>query len=377
MSKKIEEDSNRTVAEPVEVVHASRDEEPEIVETAEIVEPETTETDETDDVRGDIYKRHSQKRDKEIEEDTALPGQDTEIVVDNDGARDIIDDEDGASPVSATPSDVDEPMVNVTVYGDVHRVPQSRIDKMPGNDNDTKLQAYQKHLAVEKGLENNAHTARALEAREKAIAEREQRIKLEDAAVPAMDRQEGTPDRSTPLDDQNLEEQARRYQEAVYDNDEDAPSILAGMVATAVNSGDKFDPDTFRRQVKDEMLQEQRQSKIVKATTALISSHPELNERDPRFDPRTFTAVDDETTVVERQHPEFEPDEVVEEAYSRVQKWKGGHQTETMTDKQKEKQQRSRPRVGSQRYTPPPPPKRQTNSDYVASLRVTRGQGET
>ena len=87
-----------------------------------------------------------------------------------------------------------------------------------------------------------------------------------------------------------------------------------------------------------------------------------------------FKAIDSETTVVMREHGDWEPEQVVQEAYTRIQKWKGPPQPETMSDKQAQKRAMSRPRVGSQRFQPPPPPPRQTDSDYVASLRKGRGQ---
>ncbi len=181
----------------------------------------------------------------------------------------------------------------------------------------------------------------------------------EAAAVPAMDPQTGeNPDRSTPSGDQ-YEELARQYSEAVYDGNAEAPSILQRMVDHAVANGKSFDRDAFRQQVKEDVLADQRRSKIVKATNGLIDAHPELNERDTRFDPRMYTAVDDETSVVERQHPDWEPEQVVQEAYNRVQKWRGGHKTSTMKDKQKEKQSMSRPRASTQRYAKPPPPRNQ------------------
>lgn len=174
-------------------------------------------------------------------------------------------------------------------------------------------------------------------------------------------------------DGQTLEEQARRYQEAVYDDAAEAPSILANMVKQAAQTGQQFDEQAFRRQVKEDVLAEQRQAKIVKAGRALIEAHPELNERDTNYDPRMYQAIDIETTIVEREHPEWEPEQVVQEAYDRIQKWKGTPQSETMSKKQAEKRAMTRPRSGTQRYAPPPPPPRQTNADYVAAERRRRG----
>jgi hypothetical protein len=195
------------------------------------------------------------------------------------------------------------------------------------------------------------------------------------AAIPAMDSQTGqTPDRSTPLDGQTLKEMARRYQEAVYDDADEAPSILADMVNMAASSGEKFDKSEFRAQVLEDLRTEQRQAKIVKAGKTLIEAHPELDMRNEQFDKRMYDAIDLETMVVAREHPDWEPDAVVQEAYDQISRWKGvPPQPQTMTDKQAQKRAMTRPRTGTQRFTPPPEPPRATNADYVAAQRRARG----
>ena len=353
-----------------EPVMASRDREenPEITEEFEVDKPEKAEKDyedvliDSEDPRGHIYKRHNEKRDQELADQGEIIDENDEIVVENNESGAIID----AKDENRTPAKGEE-MVEVLVYGDMHRVPKSRVDKAGG------LQAYQKHLAVEKGLEINAHREKSLDEREKDIDERESRVSTK-AAVPAMDPHKANPT-DLPSDDQNLVEMARQYQEAVYDGGDSAPSILASMVAKAASAGEKFDKDAFRRQVKDDVLAEQRYSKVVKARTKLFADMPELNKKDTKFDPRLFTAIDDETPKVEREHPDWEPEEVIQEAYNRISKWKGGQKPiETMKDKQDAKRDMNRPKASSKRYTPPPPAPRPTNSDYVAKQRALRGQ---
>lgn len=365
------------------LVSSERPEDTEIVETVEVEAPAPEERQDIEDViatqedpRAEIYKRQREKREQEIEEQTGGFGEEDpetagftdeneQVAVESDEPADIIE----PSPPSDTLIKDSDEMVTVKILGDFRQVPKSKVEAQGGVEN------YQIRVAAQEQMERNAHERQALEARKAALDEQERRMAAQAPAIPATDSQSGqTPARSTRTDGQNLEAMARRYQEAVYDDADEAPSILADMIATAAQTGQTFDSDALRRQVKEDVLKEQRQAKIVKASHALIDTHPELNAKDPKFDPRTFQAIDNETLVVEREHPEWEPEEVVQEAFDRIQKWKGGApKPETMSEKQAEKRAMTRPRVGTQRYTPPPPPPRQTNADYVAAERKRRG----
>ena len=354
----------------------SRDrEEVEIVETVEM-EAESPETEkdikdiieEQDDPRGEIYARFSKKRDSEIDEQRG----DDETPVENEASGDIIESDEDQS---ATPPDADE-TVEVKILGDIRTVPKAKVDALGGVEN------YQIRIAAQEQMERNAHERRALEEREQALAAREQAIAKQEAGIPAMDSQPSQPAPSDlpASDGQTLEEMARQYQEAVYDDKEDAPQLLAAIVQKAAQTGqampeiEKIDKKALREEVAQEVILQQRQAKIVKAGNALISAHPELNARNPEFDERMFNAIDNETAVVEREHPEWEPEEVVQEAYDRIQKWKGiPKQPETMSDKQAAKKAMTRPKAGNQRFQQPPPPPRKTNSDYVAEQRKARG----
>lgn len=357
------------------MVSSERPDDTEIVETVEVEAPPEERPDIEDvissqeDPRAEIYARQKEKREAEIASQTGGFGEETEetdeIAVESEESEAIIEPEPESQ--SATPPDVDE-MVTVKILGDPRQVPKSKIDAAGGIEN------YQIRIAAQEQMERNAHERAALEARQAALDERERRLSEAQAEIPAMDSQEGqTPDRSTPTDGQNLEEMARRYQEAVYDDADEAPSILARMIATAAKTGQTFDATALRKQVKEDVIAEQRQARIVKAGRALIEAHPELQAGSSQFDPRMYNAIDDETVVVEREHGDWDPEQVVQEAYERIQKWKGTPQPETMSEKQAAKRAMTRPRVGTQRYVPPPPPPRQTNSDYVAQERKRRG----
>jgi len=368
---------------------ASRDRE-EVVEKAETENVEVVETVETapeprpdiedvieqrDDPRSEIYKRHTEKRESEIEQSQAemfetgdekedSPGENEQIAVETDNSTAIIESE--PEPTDTPPDS--EKMATVKILGIDRQVPQSKIDAAGGVEN------YQIRIAAQEQMERNAHERAALEARQAALDERERRIAASMAEIPAMDSQSAAnPTRSTPLDSQTLTEKARQYQEAVYDDADDAPSILAEMIQMAANTGQQFDENAFRQKVKEDVLAEQRQAKIVKASHALIEAHPELNQRDASYDPRMFEAIDSETVVVEREHQDWEPEQVVQEAYDRIRKWRGVPSTETMSEKQAQKRAMNRPKAANARYTPPPPPPRQTNSDYVQQERKRRG----
>ena len=307
--------------EPVKV-SSEREEGTEIVEDVVIEPPEVQTKDyediiiDSDDPRADIYKRHNEKRDVEIQDSEAEFGPGNPELDDENPDLAVETDEVGAiikpPPQEATPPDAPE-MVDVKILGDVRSVPKDKIEAAGGVEN------YQIRIAAQEQMERNAHERAANEQRATSLDERERRMEAITAAIPAMDSQTSqTPDRSTPTDGQNLEEQARRYQEAVYDDAAEAPSILASMVRAAASAGETFDKDAFRKQVKEDVIREQRQAKIVKAGQIMINSHPELNMKDAKFDPRMYQSIDIETMVVEREHPEWEPDEVVQEAYERV-----------------------------------------------------------
>jgi hypothetical protein len=347
------------------IAQASRDSE-EIVETVELEQPEKDYEDviqDLDDPRAAIYARHNEKRSEEIE---GQAGETDESGIETDESKDIIE----ATPDAATHPDAAE-MVEVKVLGTTRLVPKAKVDAQGGIEN------YQIRAAAQEQMERNAHERAALAARQAAQDERERQWAEKQAALPTLDTQTGqnNPDRSTPTDGQNLEDMARRYQEAVYDDADEAPSILATMVREAAKAGETFDKDAFRKQVKEDVLREQRQAKIVKAGQALINEHDELNMRSEKFDSRMYENIDQETMVVEREHPEWDPEDIVKEAYDRIASWKGNTppQPETMSDKQAQKRAMTRPKAGTQRYAPPPPPPRATNADYVAAQRKARG----
>lgn len=351
-----------TAAPAPVMVSSQREETDEIVETVDIEQPETKDYEdnikESEDPRAGIYARHNEKRTQEIADGEELPIEtgDPEAIIDG-------------KPPAATPPDADE-MVEIKVLGTVRSVSKAKIDEQGGVEN------YQIRAAAKEQMERNAHETAALARKQESLDEQERRLAEQTAALPTLDTQKGeNPDRSTPTDGQNLEETARLYQEAMYDDSESAPALLVKLAKDAAAAGNTtFDKEAFRKQVRQDVLNDQRQAKIVKAGQTLIKAHPELQMRSDKFDRRMYENIDAETTIIARANPEMEPDEVVQEAYESISKWKGVTPVpETMSDKQAAKRAMARPRTGTQRYATPPPPPPPNNSDYVASERKRRG----
>lgn len=353
---------------PAPVMRSGDRETVEIVEDVEIVAAaeEARESDESENPRGDIYKRHSEKRNEEIASQD--PNYEPAVVesydksLENAGESHILRSD---GDRTSTPPDED-PLVEVVVFEAVRMVPKSKVDKAGG------LQMYQMREAAQEQMRRNASTAKSLAEREKALDARERQT-AKPPAVPATDQRTRQTPADLPSDDQTLETMARQYQEAVYDGEDNAPLILTQMVKAAAKSGEPFDRDGFRQQVTKDVLGSQRKTKVVKARNALFEANPQLDKNSPKFDHRLFQAVDDETDVVERQHPEWEPDEVMGQAWKNVNKWKGSPLTDTMADKLTDKQNLNRPIGGTGRFKPPAPAPRQTNSDYVSKQRIARG----
>ena len=353
-----------------EPVMASRDrEELELVEPEPEAEPEAAPV---EDARAAIYARASEQRTEEIAQSlTDFPDGNGEVIIENGESTDILQ----TTPQAATPPDAVE-MVEVKVLGTIRSVSKDKVDAQGGVEN------FQIRAAAKEQMERNAHERSELAERQIAQDERERLWNAQQAAIPTPDSREGQPpERSTPTDGQTLEDSARRYQDAVYDDAAEAPSIFVQAVKTAADAavkeamkvGQPFDEAALRKRVKEELAADNRRAKVETAGQALISKHPELQQRSDQYDKRMYDNINRESIVVAAEHPEWEPADVLAEAHERISNWKGGPQSETMSDKQARKQATTRPRTGTQRYTPPPPAPRATNKDYVAQERKRRG----
>lgn len=272
--------------------------------------------------------------------------------------------------------DIDAPkpeMVEIKVNKRIIMVEREKVEKAGG------IVAYQKEVAVMQGFKDLAAQKKILDDRTQVLDTREQSLADKESTLPKLDEPE--PNAADPKDppvqgDQKMIQLADEYHQAYLDgHDEKARNLLLQLVATPKTEESRLDPEGFALQVADkaERITKERNlnREIFTAKDDLLKKHPEL-----KTDTRLFTAVDDETNIVEREFPSYTPSQVMEEAYRRVNSWKGDHKSDSMNDKENEKRSMNRPRAGTRRVETPPPTPRPKDSDYIKDLRKSRGQGE-
>lgn len=312
--------------------------------------PEPIDFEDMDDPRLQIAKKHDENYRNFIEKDESevVTGDPTDIIESGDGPE----------------------MVEVKVFGQVRMVEKSKVDKAGG------IQAYQKSQAVQAGMEDNARQRDTLDSRAIALDERERRLADYEASLPTLDANRANPPEDPPsTGDQSIDVLARETMTALYDGEDNAPELLAQLVKAGKGVSEKpIDENAIVTRVAGELEKRNRHKQVTTARKVLYDNHPELDRNSDQFDIRLWEAVNGETIVVERQDSTLEPQQVLDEAYKRITEWKGEHKTESMTDKSAAKRQMNRPRASSGRYISPPPAPVKTPSDYIASLRKSRGQ---
>jgi len=271
-------------------------------------------------------------------------------------------------------------MVEIKVHGRSIMVEKDKIEKAGG------VVAYQKEVAVQQGFQDLAQQRKNLEAREQMIAQREQQLQKQ-AALPTLDKQQAKPqttqnDPPAPTGDQpNMAALIKQHREALLDGDDETADNLLAELLSIPHKAQKeqgFDPDQLIQQATQQAVQNieqrERNKSLVKARDKLYQDHPELNQ-----DTRLFQAVDEETVKVEREHPDWEPAQILVESWNRVDQWRSGgrperQQSASSEQKQQEKRAMSHPKAANGRAQAPPQPKVQTRSDIVNQLRAARGQ---
>jgi hypothetical protein len=363
-----------TQVEPKKAVHASRDDvadgyiEEGVIETGELeeaVELEKPAPEEEPELspREIIAQKHDKARRAEIDESKETFGQvekPAESSVDKPGDTATIDP--------------DEPeMVEIKVHGRPLMVAKEKVDKAGG------IVAYQKEVAVMQGFKDVAAQKKTLAEREQALDEREQNLTTKEETLPKLD--EKKPGEVKPTDppeegDQTLVDLADQYHQAYLNGDDDEARDLLLKLVAQPKQEKGIDPEELALQVaeKSEKIMEERSYNrdIFNAKTDLFKDHPEL-----KTDTRLYTAVDDETEIVEREFPSYTPSQIMKEAYKRVSEWKGvtkPTQSTTLNDKADEKRAMNRPATSTRRADAPPKARKQTDSDYIKSLRKNRGQ---
>lgn len=304
------------------------------------IEPTTTPG---DDARAAIYQKHADMRKAEV----------------------------GQEPTPAEGEELEE-LVTVKVNGREKVVPKAKIEAAGG------IEAYQKNAAASEMLNHASAEARkvreqaeALAIRERDIAEREERLKQQTQTETTAPR--------LPADAGALKSLARQYHDAMLDGDIDRADELliqinAAQTATAIN------PDEIAQRAvqkaRDELTAEQRKKDAEKFERDRQSEVSAFNKKhsDLASNSAAFAMVDAETTKVYREHPDWTPAAIIDEAAERVRGFiKSVSTPSSSSEKLDAKRGRTQISGGSARSATPPAPAPQTNSGYVAELRKARG----
>lgn len=291
-----------------------------------------------DEARAAIYAKHSEQRREELAIQAETP-----------------DDE-----------------VTVKVNGKERKVARAKIDAAGGVD------AYQKNAAASEIL--NQATAQARQVKEQAEANERRRQEL-DAREQQLLRAppQAEPTTRLPADAGALKTLARKYHDAMLDGDIDQADELllqinAAQTATAVNS-DEIANRAVRR-AREELTAEERHKQAQKFEAERLEAVAEFpkKHKDLASNPDAHGLVDAKTNEIHREHPDWGPKAIIEEAANRVRAMIRSVATPTSTaDKLDAKRNSTQLRAGSARSVNRPAPRPQTNSEYVANIRAARG----
>ena len=284
--------------------------------------------------------------------------------------------------VIETPPEEDEPpapsepeKVEVKVNGRVLLVDKAKVDAMGG------VELYQKQVALSEGFKDLAAQKKQFEQQQAALKETRQPQPQTKPSLPTKDDSK-EPSHDLPVsDDQRQQKRAelvRKHREALLDGDDaTADKLMLELLGTAqptMASTPPINPAELEEHVVQRtvalMTEGERKRELTKAGNDFFSDNPEL-----LTDQRLFVAVDAETNLVAKEHPTWSPREVMNEAYNRVQQWRGTSKPTSSTPASKiaEKRALNSPRAGTGRAEPPPAPRQQTDSEYVTQLRKQRG----
>ena len=298
----------------------------------------------------------------------------------------IDDPEQSATPIDSAEEsgNIDhegEELVTVKINGEERQVLKAKVEQAGG------IVAYQKEVSAQERFQQAAEKERQIAERERMLAEKEAQLRaLEEqrASLPqGGDHTQSDSPTDPPIQgDQRakLQELVKAKNQAFIDGDDDRVAelemeIIELTAALARPQQPQVDPTTIYNEAAQAAVQavEQRQylQTIEAARQKLFSEHIELKD-----DPRLFDLVDAETERVEQEHPEWEPYQIMSEAYKRVSEWRGTgreSQVDTLEQRRQEKRRTQTPRASTGRIQSEQP-RRETRSDYVQKLKQMRGQ---
>lgn len=306
------------------------------------------------DPRAAIYARHAELRRQEV--DGAAPSAEAEV-----------------KPAEEEQQQDEE--ITVKVNGKERRVPRAKVEAAGGVD------AYQKNAAASELLNQASAAMRQARELEAQVSARAQQLQQQEEEIQRQ-RAQQRPAASPPEDAGAMKELARRYHEALADGDMDAADELLVKMQVARNASATPDADEIankaaekarqeiERKEQQKRLQESERERMEKRDSFPID-YPDLAE-----DPELLVMTDRKTKEVQREHPDWSPAKIIDEAATRVRKWIGGRTAapaSSTTEKLDAKRSQTTIRGGSARAANRPAPPPQSRSQYVSDLRKQRG----
>ncbi len=276
----------------------------------------------------------------------------------------------------------DEPeLVEVKINGQLRQVPKEKIETAGG------VEVYQKQVSANESLKQVSDERNALRDERQQFEQWqvEQKQKLSQSAAPSATDEQKRSD--PPLGDQNkAKDLAKQYREAMYEGEESkADEIMTRMmslnkaqdISSATTESKEIDVEAIRNEAADlatqRIEQKQRNTDLKSAQQAFDD-----NFADIKGDPELFKMADRKTLEIQRDNPDWTPQQIIEESGKQVRAWVekfgGKPQPNSAAEKLAAKRSMQSVKAGTGKAKAPAPVKQQTRSSYVAQLRENRGQ---
>lgn len=225
----------------------------------------------------------------------------------------------------------------------------------------------QKNLAADRRLAAAAAREREIQDRERSLSEREMALQQGQSKPPV------SPGASDDVEGQMIDAALN----AIYSGDEDEAkkaltSLMAGRHQPTQNA---YNPDDISKRVRQETLaaiKQQEQQQQLKSAVSQFQA--EFN--DIASDPVLWGEADRKTLEVAKEHPEFTPYQIMQEAGNRVRSWLDAKRGSGLSERSQRKRQAMTPVGGANRPASlgkdEPGPK--TRRDVIGDMRRSRGQ---
>lgn len=255
-------------------------------------------------------------------------------------------------------------LVTIKVDGKEQQVPRSQVYEFG-------IKSLQKEIAADARLAEASSMRRQLDTDRAMLQRREAEINAMAAQIEQQDQQSGSHPREGADDYREI---AKAALQAIFDGEEDK---AAEQLARLSQGRDHVTPEMLQQmatqasqqaklELQNELRAEKWSAELGEAREWFEDKHKDIAD-----DPEWRAIADRETADLMREHPDWFPKKVVEEAVKRVAKLRKS--LPGTTDRRAIKQQIDSPRGASGRLPAPKEPTPQTRSEYIKELRRTRG----